>query len=280
MAAVRDSIRLGHISGIPVGLHWSLMVFAAIGMWNLADGLLPLIAPESGTPATLLAALIGVVGLFASIVAHELAHAVVARRCGVEVDGITLWMLGGVARLRSEPTSAAAAGAIAAAGPAVSVVSGLVLAAMAWGGSVAGTGPLITGLVTYLAAINIVLAVFNLVPALPLDGGRIYQAWLWHRTGDPDRSTVRAAGVGRGLGALLAGVGVAQALFADLAGLWLVLLGAFVISLASAERRRAQARLQAARFQRLWSGPTGVGPVVAVASCPAPNDEVRRVDQR
>ncbi|MGI9603876.1 MAG: site-2 protease family protein [Acidimicrobiales bacterium] len=249
---MRDSIRLGRIRGIPVGVHWSLLVFAAFGVWNLALGYFPYADPGVGTFAALVAAIIGVLGLFGSIMAHEFGHGLVAQRRGVEVDGITLWMLGGVARLRHEPRNASDAAAIAAAGPAVSVGLGAALALATWGLWVAGAAGVVLALVGYLAFLNVALALFNLIPALPLDGGRLYQAWLWHRHGDRHGATVKAAGVGRLMGWGLALLGLTRVLTGDPGGFWLVLLGGFVASLAGTERRRARAQQRLARVERAW----------------------------
>ncbi|WP_327714341.1 hypothetical protein OG381_02090 [Streptomyces sp. NBC_00490] len=127
--------------------------------------------------------LLTAVVLLASLPAHELAHAVVARRDGVDVDGITLWMLGGVARLRSEAATPGAELRITTVGPLACAVAGGVCTGLAlWLDSLRVSG-LVVEAVAWLAAINIVLAVFHSVPAAPLDGGRLLRAFLWHRTG-------------------------------------------------------------------------------------------------
>lgn len=239
-----DTIRLGNYRGIPVGVHWSLLIFALLAVVNLATGFVPVAVPGVSAGGAALAAVVGVVGLFASIVAHELGHALRARRHGVETQGITLWLLGGVARLRSEAPTPRAAAEIAIAGPAVSVGLGLAAAAAAVVSHVAGFGALSTTVLGYLAAVNVVLAVFNMVPALPLDGGRLYQAWLWGRTGDRHRATIRAARLGARLGLGLVLLGLIQVLFGGVGGLWLAVLGLFVRSAAKSEKRAAIRQLR------------------------------------
>jgi Zn-dependent protease len=174
------------------------------------------------------------VAFFASLVAHELGHSIVALREGVKVKSITLWLFGGVAQLGSEPQTPGASFRIAVAGPAVSAAFGIV-------GVVAGT--LLNGLpriaVMWFGVMNIVLVLFNLLPAFPLDGGRIYQAWQWQRTGDARTATERAAVLGLAIGAALVGLGVLQLLVSGpVGGIWLMLIGWFIREAARAELRQ------------------------------------------
>lgn len=235
-----DSIRLGRIRGIKIGLHWSVAIFAAFISWNLASLYFPAFAP--GYAGTTYAAfgLIAATLLAGSILAHELGHALVAIRHGIKIDGITLWLMGGVARLESEATTPRHAFDIAAAGPAVSIgiAVGSALAALSSG--FIGLGALITATFAYLAIVNTGLALFNLIPALPLDGGRILQAWKWHRGGDREYATIDAAKVGRVFGAMIVGVGAIQLFTGTGSGLWGMMIGLFVMSQAKAERKRAE----------------------------------------
>src|SRR5574337_317515 len=128
---------------------------------------------------------------------HWSVHAIVARRNGVEVDGITLWLLGGVARLRGEAPTPGADFRISGIGPATSLLAAAVFAATAWLAELAGTNALVVAVPNYLAVINVMLAVFNTIPAAPLDGGRILLAAIWAWRGDRLTATVVAARTGR-----------------------------------------------------------------------------------
>lgn len=238
---MRDTFRLGNIRGITLGVHWSLLLFGALAISNLANGLLPSLAPGFTLFAYGTNAAIAVVGLFGSILLHELGHALVAQRADVEVDGITLWLLGGVARLKSDARTAGDAFRIAAAGPVVSVGLGVIGGALALAAWWIEAPALLVVLLGYLAVVNAGLALFNLIPALPLDGGRILQAYLWNRNGDPLDATISAAKVGHTLGSLAVGLGLLQVFTGAGNGLWTMLLGWFVLSGAKRERRRAEA---------------------------------------
>lgn len=227
------------VLGIPVRAHWSMAVFAVFVAWNLAWLLLPQFVAESSNGARAIIGLLGAVGLAGSILAHEFGHALRARRHGVETESISLWLLGGVARLKSEAPSPRAGAEIALAGPAVSVGLGVALGAMTLGLVALGLSPLLVVLFGYLAIANLGLAAFNMIPALPLDGGRVLHAWKWHKGGDREVATIDAAVWGNRFGWLLAGFGVVQ-LLAGGFGFFSVLLGGFLIRAAKAEERRAR----------------------------------------
>src|SRR5215203_2164717 len=165
------SLRFGRIAGIPVGASWSALLIALLIAWSLAGRLLPLEVPGLAPAAYWLAGGIGA-GLFlGSLLAHEIGHAVVARRAGLRVRGITLWLLGGVAQLEDEPASPRDELRVAIVGPAVSLAVAFGLAAF---GLVMLGGPAIAvAIAAWLAVVNTALALFNLLPAAPLDGGRV-----------------------------------------------------------------------------------------------------------
>ena len=249
---MQDSVRLGKISGIPIGLHWSIALIAGLFAFTLAGTVLPAAVGGASVAAYWAVALVTTAALLASIVAHELGHSIVAQNNNVGVSGITLFALGGVAKLESEPKDAGAAGRIALAGPAVSVVIGLGSLAV---GAIAGAFGLpalaVAGL-TWLGIINLVMAVFNMIPALPLDGGRALQALLWHRNGDRHRATIRAARLGRYAGWGLVAFGLWQFLSGG-AGLWTALIGWFIVTSAKAEGFRARMQLERERLgQFAW----------------------------
>lgn len=238
---MRSSISLGRVGGVPVGLNITVLVIVVILVIGLALGRFPIAFPGLSPLAYLLAALVSAALFLASLLAHELAHAIVAKRHGVEVTGITLWLLGGVAELRGEPRSPGADLKIAGVGPLTSLVLGGVFALVSWAAAAVGGPPLLSGMFGYLAALNILLAVFNLVPAAPLDGGRILRAFLWARWGDRMRAAVAAARAGRVFGYTLIALGFLNLVSGlGLQGIWLALIGLFLVNAASAEEQQTQ----------------------------------------
>ncbi|MET8247664.1 site-2 protease family protein [Streptomyces sp. NPDC005202] len=238
---MKETLSLGRIAGVRVGLHWSVLVIVVLVALMLARGRFPYAHPGHSAGAYWVLGLLTAVVFLASLLAHELAHAVVARRNGVQVDGITLWMLGGAARLHTEAPTPGAELRIAAVGPLTSAVAGGVFTGLALWLEVLHTSGLVVEAVAWLAAINIVLAVFNALPAAPLDGGRLLRAFLWHRTGDRLRATRGATAAGRALGWFMVITGFAAVLFAgNLSGLWAALIGWFLIATATAEARQAE----------------------------------------
>jgi Zn-dependent protease/CBS domain-containing protein len=238
---VPETLPLVRIAGVRVGLHWSVLVIISLVTVALAHDILPHAHPGRPAVAYWVSGLLGGVLFLASLAAHELAHAVVARHHGVRVDDITLWMLGGAARLRNEPHTPGAELRIAAAGPLTSLLTGGALAGLTWGLQALGTSGLVADTVGWLAAMNIVLAVFNALPAAPLDGGRLLHAFLWRRTGDRLRATRGASAAGRALGWFMVIGGGATVLFAgNLTGLWPAVLGWFIVAAATAEARQAE----------------------------------------
>jgi Zn-dependent protease len=240
----RGSIRLGRFFGIPVGLDWSLLLIAGLLTFSLAADRFPAEFPGEATGAYWLVGLVAAGLFFASVLAHELAHSLVARRHGVRVDGITLWMLGGMAKLGGESPSARAEFLIAGAGPATSVGLAALFGVGAFVLSAFGAPGLLAAALAWLAVINAILAVFNLIPAAPLDGGRILTSILWFLRGDRYRASATSAQVGVVFGWVLVGAG-AVGWFAGLGfgGLWTALIGWFLVSAARAEGEMARSRL-------------------------------------
>jgi Zn-dependent protease len=238
---MRASIRLGRVRGIEIGVHWSLLIVGLLVATTLASSLLPSLEPHSHG-SYWAAAVLATVLFFASILAHELAHALVAIRRGQRVEGITLWLLGGVARLRDEARDAKSEFLVAVAGPATSIVLGLVLL---FGGigldRVLADGSLLPAVAVYLGVLNLVLAVFNLLPGAPLDGGRILTALLWWWRKDRRGAQIAASRVGTVLGGLLIGFGVIGFVtgvgFGDI---WTAFVGWFVIDASRSEELAAR----------------------------------------
>ena len=239
---MRPSIRLGKISGIDIGLHWTIGLIAFILVTSLSGTILPAWAPGYAGASYLLAALATAVLFLGSIVAHELGHSIVAERNEIKVKGITLFGLGGVAALERDPDTPGAAARIAAAGPAISVAVGVVSLVLAGSLGVLGVPTLVTVSLAWLGIINLALAVFNMVPALPLDGGRVLQAALWKRGGERFGATMKAATWGRRIGWSIVAFGLWQ-FFTVGTGLWTALIGWFIATSAKAEGMRARFEL-------------------------------------
>ncbi len=229
---MNNNITLGRLAGIKVDVNWTVLVIAVLVTLSVAGGILPAAAPGYGTTAYVIGGAVASLALLASILFHELAHAVVARRNGVQVQRITLWAFGGVAQLSGDPTDPRAEFKIAGVGPAVSLLLGLALLVPA--AAVPGIGGALLG---WLATINVILAVFNLIPGAPLDGGRLLHAWLWHRHGDRARATAAATRAGRMVGGGLIGLGLVQFVAGGAGGLWTALIGWFLRGAATAEGR-------------------------------------------
>ncbi|WP_019854085.1 site-2 protease family protein [Actinopolyspora mortivallis] len=238
------TIPLGHVAGIRLGLHWSVAGIVGLIVFLLGSYWLPSTFPGHAEVLYWLAGVAAAALLVVSILVHELAHAVVAVRNGVPVDGITLWLLGGMARLRGEAATPRSDLLIAVVGPVTSGALAVVFAGVTWMLALVQAGELTVAVAGYLSALNLVVAVFNLLPAAPLDGGRVLRAALWSRTGDRFRAAVWAARAGAGLGFLLVAYGFVSVLTRGFEGVWAVLVGFFVIQAAGAEKQ--QARVSAA----------------------------------
>jgi Zn-dependent protease/predicted transcriptional regulator len=237
-----QTFRIGRLGGIPIGANWSVVVIVVLISWVLGASVLPDLAPGEPWAAYAAVALVAAVLFFASLVTHELAHSLVARRSGVGVRGITLWMFGGVSELEAEMPSPGEELRMAAAGPATSLVLGaafLSAAALAAGLAVPD---LVVAALWWLGVVNVGLGVFNLLPAYPMDGGRVLRAVLWHRSADRVRATRASARTGHWFAYGLIGVGVLLAMGgALLEGLWLMFIGWY---LEGASRAEATAVIQ------------------------------------
>lgn len=237
-------MRLGRLAGIPLGVNWSLLVVTALLAYALAGSRLPAQAPGYRPVLYAVAGVLTAVGLFATVLAHEFAHALTARRHRLPVDGITLSWIGGITRIDVEAATARSEALLAAAGPAVSLVVAGGLWGLQAGVDAAGGGRLVHESIGWLAVINLLLGVFNLLPAAPLDGGRILHALVWAVTRDRWRAGKLAAAAGVGFGGLVVLLGGWQAASAHSAGgtidaFVVGLVGWWLISTARAERRLA-----------------------------------------
>jgi Zn-dependent protease/CBS domain-containing protein len=234
-----SSLVLGRIAGIRIGIHWSWVFVFTLFVWTLASGVFPSTNPDLSDAAHLAMAVVAAVLFFVSVLLHELGHALQARRERIEIEGITLWLFGGVATLKGAFKSAGAELRIAVAGPVVSLVLGIVFVAIA----VLSAAEAVEGVAAWLGYVNLALLVFNLVPAVPLDGGRILHAVLWHLRGDFARATRTTTSIGRGFGFVLIAGGVAFFIVGEpFSGVWLAFLGWFLLTAAGAEGQYAAAR--------------------------------------
>jgi Zn-dependent protease/predicted transcriptional regulator len=260
-----QSFSLGRIAGIRVGVNWSVLLIVALLAYGLAAGQFPAEVPRRPEAEYVAAGIVTAVLYMASLLAHELAHSLVARRNGVQVEGITLWLLGGVSRLSGEIPSPGAEVRVAGVGPLTSLVLGGVFSLVAWGLDSAGVGGVVTAALGWLGGINILLAVFNVIPAAPLDGGRLLQAVLWAITKDRLRAAMGAARAGQVFGWALFLVGGYLVLARrDYSWLWFVILGWFLISAATAENQQAvvQSRLRTVAVRQIMTA----NPVTVPAS--------------
>jgi Zn-dependent protease len=236
---VKDNIRLGRIGGVRIGLNWSLVVIAVLLAVGLADNRFPVDAPGAGDTAYAVAGAITAVALLAAVLLHELGHAVVARRVGMKVDGITLSWLGGVTRIEGEARSPGVELAIGGVGPAVSLALGGVLALARLPLTGGSEHHLAASALGWLAVINVALALFNLVPASPLDGGRVLHALIWRVTGDRWKATRGASRAGVLLGAVMVIAGLDRLLVSgdQIDGLVLAVLGFWIMASARNEEQ-------------------------------------------
>jgi Zn-dependent protease len=209
-------------------------VFALI-TWSLASAVFPEQNPGLSKGTYVVMAVIAALLFFGSLLLHELGHAVQARRDGMETEGITLWLFGGVARFKGEFPSAGAEFRIAIAGPLVTLVVGTASVLVA---ALADPAEAIDGVAAWLGYINLFLLAFNLLPALPLDGGRVLRSALWAGRHDFAQATVIAAGISRGFAFLMIGGGIFLFMVEGaFSGAWLAFLGWFLLTAASSEAR-------------------------------------------
>ncbi len=242
------SITLFRLLGFEVKVDLSWIVLALLITWTLAAGVFPHYHPELGTTAYWLMGVAGTLGLFASILFHELSHSLVSRRFGLPIKGITLFIFGGVAEMHDEPERPGVEFFMAVAGPVASVVFGGVLFGISLLGAVLAWPASVTGVIEYLWFINFLLAGFNLIPAFPLDGGRVFRSILWKWLGDLRRATRIASAFGAGFGLLLIFLGVASLFYGNLiGGLWWILIGFFI-------RQASQASYQRVLMRRALRG--------------------------
>jgi Zn-dependent protease len=260
---MNDSVRLGRIAGVRVGLNWTLLAMVALVAGGLADNRFPLEAPGYTTAAYAMAGALTAVVLLFGVLLHELGHAIVAHRVGLHVDGITLSWMGGVTRIEGDAESPGAEFAIAGVGPLISAAFGALLWLVRIMVMGAGAGRLTGSALAWLAAINLVLAVFNLLPASPLDGGRVLHSLVWGITRNRWRATRVAASAGVALGALMVAAGFLILVRSRdaLNGFFVSFIGWWILGSARAERQvgRVRQSLEGAAISEFMR-PVGAAP--------------------
>jgi Zn-dependent protease len=257
--------RIGRLAGIDLAVHPSWLVIAFLLTFSLADAFFPRLIPGWTVGQYWLLGAATALLFFASVLAHEFSHALVARRFGLKVAGITLFIFGGATSIEGDARTPREEALIALAGPASSIIIGAALL---------GAGALVEvrevrALLGWLGVINVVLGVFNLVPGFPMDGGRVLRAILWRLRGDANAATRQAAIVGRVVGYLMVAGGVMWALRSrDIgSGLWLALVGWFLAT-------AAEATMQQAGVERSLSGVRVRDAMDATPAAVSPNESV------
>jgi Zn-dependent protease/CBS domain-containing protein len=237
----RFTYRFATVRGIELRAHVSVLVTVVLVGVSLGADALPSLAPDQPVVAYVVAAALTGLGFFASLIDHELSHSFVAQTYGLRVPHITLWLLGGAAALQDTPATPDEERRIALAGPGMSVALTVGFGVLAAGLSLLDVPELVTASLGWLAVLNLMLAVFNLFPVFPLDGGRALVAFLWKRSGDRREAVRRAAAVGDQFGIVLIALGVLQLLAGALVGgLWMVFLGWFIRDLGRREAVQVQ----------------------------------------
>jgi Zn-dependent protease/CBS domain-containing protein len=228
------NLSVGRFGGVELRLNWSLLAVVALIVWSLSEGVFPSQNPGLSHNTYLAMAVVASLLFLASIALHELGHSWVALREGIEVDSITLWLFGGVSELKGRFASPGAEFRVAVSGPLVSIVLGVLFMLIA----VVGLPSEVDGVAAWLGYINLILAAFNLLPASPLDGGRVLHSVLWRAKGDFAWATRVASEIGQVFAYLFIALGIAVFIFqGSFSGAWLAFIGWFLLQGARAEAR-------------------------------------------
>lgn len=249
---MKSTFSLGKIAGIEIGIHYSWFFILALITFSLANSFFPTANPAWSAATRWSLGLTSALLLFVSVLIHELAHSVVAKSKGFPVEGITLFLLGGVSNLQAEARRAKDEFVISAVGPATSLALGVLflLVLVLIGGDPLASTPLQSGvralsplhaILGYLWFINLLLAFFNMMPAFPLDGGRVLRSIIWAFSGNFATATKISARTGQAVGFMMIAFGVYQVILGNLGGLWFALIGWFLQSAAGASLREMEA---------------------------------------
>jgi Zn-dependent protease/CBS domain-containing protein len=222
-------IKLFKLLGFEVNIDLSWIIIAVLITWSLAAGLFPYLYPGLERETYWIMGVVGALGLFASIVAHEFCHSIVARKFGMPMKGITLFIFGGVAEMGDEPPTAKAEFSMAIVGPISSLVIAVIFYLIYRAGVSSGWDTPVNGVIYYIAYINAILAAFNLLPAFPLDGGRVLRSILWGTKGNLRWATRVSSSIGAAFGIGLIILGIFQFIYGNvIGGVWMFLIGMFL----------------------------------------------------
>ena len=241
-SSLQGAWKIGTIIGIPIRVHFSWLIVFGLITWSLSTFYFPNAAPNLPTTSYWTKGALAAFLLFASVVFHELAHSFVAKKYKVSIESITLFIFGGVAQMKGEPPHPKAEFRIAIAGP----LSSLFLSALFFFLSMNGAGG-IKALFSYLAQINFIIAVFNLIPGFPMDGGRVLRSAIWSKTKNFFYATQKASNIGRKIALFFIFFGIFSLFTRMPGGLWLMLIGWFLYT-------AAQTSYQQSTLQETLSG--------------------------
>ncbi len=256
------SLRIGRLFGIPIEINASwLLIFALVAV-TLSFTYFPTAYPGRSVTVDVVSGLVTSVLFFVSIVLHEMAHSLVSIAGGGRISKITLFVFGGVAQMEEEPEGPGKEFVMALAGPGMSVALAALSFAVSIGMSAAGLSNVWTAPVQYLAWINVAVAVFNMAPGFPLDGGRVFRSILWKLTGDPLKATRWASGAGQLIGWLLIGLAVVGLVRGTFDYVWFGVIGWFLTTMAKGAYRQeyVKQRLHRRTVRQEMSSPVVVAP--------------------
>lgn len=239
---MHDAWQIGRLFGIPLRVHISWLIVFGLISWSLAAGYFPAQLPDLPVWSYWLKGVVAAAMLFFSIILHELGHSLVARHHGIGIASITLFVFGGVSQMKEEPRHARQELQIAIVGPIISVALAALFGVLSAWAATGGERTALGVVLTYLAIVNLLVAVFNMLPAFPLDGGRVLRAIFWLRSGDLTRATHMAVRVGRVLALALIALGVIRLLGGNFFGLWLMVIGWFIMQAGTASVAQASLR--------------------------------------
>ncbi len=230
----KGSLKIATIAGIPIWVHFSWLIIFGLVTWSLSSHFFPKAAPDLPILAYWVKGVLAALLLFGSVLIHELSHSLVAQKFGVRIKSITLFVFGGVASMKEEPRHPRAEFWIAIAGPLASFILSVFFFILAL-----NTGGRVKTLFLYLAQINLILGIFNLIPGFPMDGGRVLRSIIWKLKGNYFAATLKASSWGQRIAILIILFGFLSILNGGPGGLWLMLIGWFLYSTAQASYRQA-----------------------------------------
>lgn len=232
-------VKLFKILGIQISLDYTWFIVFGLVAWSLAQGYFPITIPGLGAFTYIIVGVISAVLLFVCVLIHELSHSYTSNKLGLDIKEITLFIFGGVARLTKEPDDPVTELKVAVAGPAASIALAAIFWVLMQIANTFSIYPVLSAIFEYLAMINMVLVIFNMIPGFPLDGGRVLRSLWWKKTGDLQKATQIASRVGKGFAALLIGFGFFQIFLGNfIGGLWMIFIGMFLQQTADSSYRQ------------------------------------------